>query len=182
MTPFSRLAQRRLDPLGEGANVGNMSSPAAPALFLRETEVRRGIELLAFGHGALLRAGDEALERHGLGRAHARALYFIARRPDLTVTDLLGLLGITKQSLGRVLGELTERALVITEQGARDRRQKLLRLSEAGAALEAELFELFRRKLASAYASAGQDAVGGFWAVLDGLLPADHKRLLAQLG
>ena len=159
-----------------------MAPTAASALFLREAEVRRGIELLAFGHAALLRAGDAALAGHDLGRAHARALYFIARQPDLTVTQLLGLLAITKQSLGRVLNDLGARGLVETRPGLRDRRQRLLRLTEAGAALEADLFELMRGKLAAAYASAGQGAVGGFWAVLDGLTTAEQKRLMAALG
>ena len=59
--------------------------PAASALFLREEEVRRGIEFLFFGHGALWRAGDARLAENDLGRAHYRALYFIARQPGLTI-------------------------------------------------------------------------------------------------
>lgn len=159
----------------------NMAQSAASALFLREAEVRRGIELLAFGHGGLLRAGDAALDAEGLGRAHARALYFIARQPDVTVTHLIGLLGITKQSLGRVLRELSDRALVEARPGQRDRRQRLLRLTPAGAALEAALFEQMRGRLAAAYASAGQDAVSGFWAVLEGLTSPEQRRLMATL-
>ncbi|WP_430984482.1 MarR family transcriptional regulator, partial [Escherichia coli] len=88
----------------------------------------------------------------GLGRAHHRALYFIARHPDLTVSALLGLLGITKQSLGRVLNELVERNLVETRVGERDRRQRLLRLSQAGKDLEGDLFECVRQVWAQAYA------------------------------
>lgn len=153
----------------------------ASALFLREAEVRRGIELLMFGHGALMRASDALLAEAGLGRAHARSLYFIARQPDLTVTQLLGFLGITKQSLGRVLTELTERGLLSIRPGERDRRQRLLRLTEAGAALEAALFEAMRTQLAAAYSQAGQGAVGGFWAVLDTLLTPEQRRLLAGL-
>lgn len=177
----STISFGRLDPLGERANLGNMTAPAASALFLREAEVRRGIELMTFGHAALLRAGDLTLAEQGLGRAHARALYFIARKPDLTVTQLLGFLGVTKQSLGRVLTELGERALVEIRPGLQDRRQRLLRLTAAGAALEGDLFERMRSTLAGAYASAGQGAVGGFWAVLDGLMSAEQKRLMATL-
>jgi len=159
--------------------LGNMPTPSA--LFLREAELRRGIELLAFGHGALLRSTDARLAELGLGRAHARALYFIARAPDATVTQLLGLLGITKQSFGRVLNELLARDLVEVRPGARDRRERRLRLSPAGRALEAELFALLRERLAAAYANAGQGAVGGFWAVLEELVPPEQKRLLASL-
>src|SRR3546814_10010041 len=71
--------------------------PASP-LFLREPEIRRGIELLYFGYSHMTRAADQRLESQGLGRAHHRALYFIARSPDLKVSDLLGLLSITKRS------------------------------------------------------------------------------------
>jgi len=158
------------------------TTPSASALFLREAEVRRGLELLYFGYSHLTRSADRGLAAHGLGRAHHRALYFIARRPGLPVGELLALLAITKQSLGRVLGDLAEAGLVETRAGDRDRRQRLLRLTESGAALEANLFESFRAQLAAAYASAGQGAVGGFWAVLEGLIPEAERRRIAALG
>ena len=116
-----------------------VQTPAASPLFLREGEIRRGVELLYFGYSHLTRSVDDLLDRQGLGRAHHRALYFVARQPDLTVSALLRLLAITKQSLGRVLTELTTRGLVETRAGPFDRRQKLLRLTASGAALEAEL-------------------------------------------
>ncbi|WP_431469866.1 MarR family winged helix-turn-helix transcriptional regulator [Sphingosinithalassobacter sp. LHW66-3] len=155
--------------------------PASP-LFLREPELRRGIELLYFGYSHLTRSIDERLATSGLGRAHHRALYFIARKPDLTVSELLALLAITKQSLGRVLTDLSERGLVETRTGVQDRRQRLLRLTETGTALEAELFDALREKLSAAYSSAGQGAVGGFWAVLEGLIPEEERGRVAGLG
>jgi DNA-binding MarR family transcriptional regulator len=158
-----------------------MAVPSASPLFLREPEIRRGIELLYFGYSHLYRGIDEGLARQGLGRAHHRSLYFIARQPDLTVSELLRLLGITKQSLGRVLNELAARGLVESRTGPNDRRQRLLRLTEAGAALEAQLFEVLREKLSSAYAQAGQGAVTGFWGVLEGLVPPEERSRVAGL-
>ena len=140
------------------------------------------MELLYFGYAHLTRSIDRDLARQGLGRAHHRALYFIARKPDSTVSELLALLAITKQSLGRVLNELAERALVETRPGERDRRQRLLRLTPAGAKLESELFEAARQKMASAYARAGQQAVGGYWAVLEGMIPEDERAQVERLG
>ena len=133
------------------------------------------MELLYFGNSHLTRAIDRGLAAQGLGRAHHRALYFIARQPDMTVSELLALLAITKQSLGRVLTELGDRALLETRPGERDRRQRLLRLTEAGKALENELFAALRERLSAAYASAGQSAVSGFWAVLEGLIPENER-------
>ena len=132
------------------------------------------MELLYFGNSHITRAIDRGLAKQGLGRAHHRALYFIARRPDMPVSELLALLNITKQSLGRVLNELIERDLVETRPGERDRRQRLLRLTEAGKTLEAELFEALRERLSAAYSRAGMNAVTGFWAVLEGLIPAEE--------
>ena len=154
----------------------NMTAAPAPAspLFLREPEIRRGLELLYFGNSHVTRSIDRGLAEQGLGRAHHRALYFIARKPDMTVSDLLALLAITKQSLGRVLNELAERNLIETRPGERDRRQRLLRLTDAGRALEHHLYEALREKLSAAYSQAGHGAVSGFWAVLEGLIPRDE--------
>lgn len=160
-----------------------MASPVTSAspLFLREPELRRGLELLYFGNSHLTRAIDRGLSAEGLGRAHHRALYFIARQPDLTVSDLLSLLAITKQSLGRVLTELTDRGMVETRPGTRDRRQRLLRLTPEGQKFENALFDALRERLSAAYASAGQAAVGGFWAVLEGLIPPEERKRIDSL-
>jgi DNA-binding MarR family transcriptional regulator len=162
---------------------GPSTPPSARAspLFLREAEIRRGVELMYFGYSHLTRSADAVLDAHGLGRAHHRALYFIARQPGLTVGELLRLLAITKQSLGRVLTDLTTRQLVTATTGDLDRRQKHLRLTAAGAALEAALFDAFRERLSAAYARAGQEAVTGFWHVLEGLVPPEERALVMEL-
>jgi DNA-binding MarR family transcriptional regulator len=157
-----------------------LGAPAsASPLFLREAEVRRGIELLFFGHASLFRAVDARLAREGIGRAHHRALHFVARSPDLAVGDLLAMLGITKQSLGRVLADLTHRGLVEARTARDDRRRRLLRLTPSGAALEAELFEALRATMAAAYGEAGPAAVAGFWQVLEGLVPPEQRAAMA---
>lgn len=160
-----------------------MPAPTATAspLFLREAEVRRGIELLHIAHNRLFGSLDDLLDSHGLGRAHQRALYFVARQPDLTVGQLLGLLGITKQSLSRVVNDLTARSLLEVRAGRNDRRQRLLRLTDAGHTLEGALFERLRAGMSAAYVEAGPTAVGGFWTVLEQLLPEGDRALLRQL-
>ena len=156
-------------------------TPTASPLVLRENEVRRGVELLFFGYTRLTRAIDDGLAEHGLGRAHHRALYFIAQQPDLPISALLKILAITKQSLGRVLTDLSDKGLVETRAGIADRRQKLLRLTPEGVQFEAQLFEALRNSLASAYAAAGQESVTGFWRVLEGLIPSEDKAMVVAL-
>jgi hypothetical protein len=36
--------------------------------------------------------------------------------------------------------------------------------------------------MSTAYSSAGQGAVGGFWAVLEGLMPEEERERVAALG
>ncbi len=167
--------------MAKPVNMAATALSSAPAQFLRESELRRGMELLYFGHSHLTRSVDQGLAAQGLGRAHHRALYFIARKPDLTVSELLALLAITKQSLGRVLNELNDRKLVEARPGERDRRQRLLRLTAEGVRMEAELFEAVRTRMSAAYQSAGQDAVSGYWAVLEGMIPDAERAHIEAL-
>lgn len=153
----------------------------ASPLFLREEEVRHGIELMFFGHASLLNEADSILHGEGLGRAHHRALYFVARSPGLPVSRLLQILGITKQSLSRVLSDLVRMELVEQRTGEADRRQRLIFLTGSGRALEARLFEAMRSSMAGAYQLAGQHAVTGFWSVLAGLIPPEERALVASL-
>jgi DNA-binding MarR family transcriptional regulator len=149
--------------------------------FLGESEVRRGVELLYFGYTRLTRSIDEGLAEHGLGRAHHRVLYFIARQPNLSVSELLAFLAITKQSLGRVINDLHSRRLVESRPGDKDRRKKRLRLTPDGEAFEAQLFDALRSKLAAAYAAAGPESVAGFWRILEGLIPEDELAMVLNL-
>lgn len=105
----------------------------------------------------------------GLGRAHARALHFIARNPGLSVAELLGFLKITKQSLNRVLNDLLDGGFVERKPGMQDRRTRALQLTEAGQVLADAVWEAQRPILAAAFRAAGQDAVSGYRKVLIGI-------------
>ncbi|MFZ3235587.1 MAG: MarR family transcriptional regulator, partial [Stellaceae bacterium] len=101
-----------------------------------EDAVRDGIELLFFAYRDFTAEPDAILARYGFGRAHHRVIHFVGRHPHMTVSELLGILRITKQSLSRVLGELVQQGFVAQRPGAHDRRQRLLELTAAGRALE----------------------------------------------
>jgi DNA-binding MarR family transcriptional regulator len=147
-----------------------------PAQYLRDDVIRGGMDLLLFAHKSHLRHSDDALERLGLGRAHHRCLYFIARQPDLTIGHLLALLGVTKQSLNRVLRELIDRGLVEQRSGDSDRRQRLVRLTAQGAQLEQRLFDGLHDNMSRAYAASGEDAVRGYWTLMQNLMSEDAHR------
>ena len=154
--------------------MADVKSGANP-LFLRDEELRQGVELLFYAYRDFTSDPDAILVRHSFGRAHHRAIHFINRNPGITVAELLGILRITKQSLSRVLSQLIERGLVVQRQGTRDRRQRHLHLTAEGVELEREVSAPQRARVARAYREAGADAVEGYRKVLMGLINEDDR-------
>ena len=115
------------------------STTGEQLLFLTDEQLRQGIELMFFAYRGFTADPDRILEQYGYGRAHHRAMHFINRHPGLTVNELLDILGVTKQSLNRVLRQLVDDGLVQSEVGRQDRRQRNLTLTELGKDLESQL-------------------------------------------
>jgi len=155
-------------------------TPGSSHLFLREEQIRQAQDLLFFAYRDFTGAADAILVEYDLGRAHHRSLHFIGRNPNMTVSDLLTILGITKQSLARVLTLLIERGLVAQVSGKNDRRQRLLTLTPAGAALERRLFERQRELLVPAFREAGGAAVEGFRRVLIGIMEPSARAYIGE--
>lgn len=144
-------------------------------LFLTDDKLRRGIEAMFFAYRAFTADPDLILADLDYGRAHHRALHFIHRDPGLTVTSLLAVLGVTKQSLNRVLRALIDDGLVESRVGRRDRRERLLFLTDKGAALERRLSEAQRARMRQAYRNAGPQAVAGFRQVLEAMMDPETR-------
>ena len=154
--------------------MADVKSGANP-LFLREEELRQGMELLFFAYRDFTGEPDQILAGYGFGRAHHRVIYFVGRHPGINVSELLAILRITKQSLSRVLGQLVREGFITQRPGPRDRRQRLLELTDKGHALERELSENQRARIARAYREAGAEAVEGFRMVLRNLIDEEDR-------
>ncbi len=98
---------------------------------------------------------DHELEVFGFGRAHHRVLHFVHRYPGLKVADLLDVLRITKQSLGRVLKQLLDEGYIVQKTGNSDRRQRLLYATGKGEALVAKLATLQTKRIDRALTDIG---------------------------
>lgn len=144
-------------------------------LFLREQELRQGMELLFYAYRDFTAEPDKMLSRFGFGRAHHRVVYFVGRYPRMTVSELLRTLRITKQSLSRVLGSLVEEGFVLQQADPEDRRRRLLSLTDKGMKLEHALSEVQMRRFAQAYREAGIEAVEGFRRVMRGMVDAEDR-------
>ena len=111
------------------------------------------IELLFFAYRDFVGDPDEVLSKLGFGRAHHRVLHFVNRNPGMKVADLLDILNITKQSLGRVLKQMVDQGFVQQKEGAQDRRQRLLYVTPKGEALALKLAGLQTARITRAFRS-----------------------------
>ncbi|GGL56024.1 MarR family winged helix-turn-helix transcriptional regulator [Wenxinia marina] len=145
-------------------------------LFLTDEQLRTGIEAMFFAYRGFTADPDRILAEKDYGRAHHRALHFIHRSHGTTVNNLLSILGVTKQSLNRVLRTLIEDGLVESRVGTVDKRERHLFLTETGAALERELSDAQRDRMRAAYRAAGPAAVAGFRQVLEAMMDEDMRR------
>jgi DNA-binding MarR family transcriptional regulator len=142
------------------------------------------IELLFFAYRDFVSDPDEVLARFGFGRAHHRVLHFVNRHPGMKVADLLDILKITKQSLGRVLKQLMDEGYVIQKEGENDRRQRLLHATAKGEALAMRLAGLQTTRIARALSELGPDSHEAARRFLTALLDPDGRadvlRLIAR--
>jgi DNA-binding MarR family transcriptional regulator len=140
------------------------------------------IELLFFAYRDFVGDPDEVLAKLNFGRAHHRVLHFVNRNPGMKVAELLDVLKITKQSLGRVLKQLVDEGYVVQKAGANDRRQRLLYASAAGEALATKLAGLQAVRIQRVLAELGPDTREAARRFLAGMIDAqDRERVLRMI-
>ena len=150
-------------------------------LFLTDEQLRKGIEAMFFAYRGFTSDPDRILSGMDYGRAHHRALHFVHRSPGTTVSNLLAILGVTKQSLNRVLRTLIDDGLVRSEKGRVDGRERHLFLTPKGQELERELSDAQRSRMRTAYRAVGPAAVAGFRQVLEAMMDAETRTAYNRL-
>jgi DNA-binding MarR family transcriptional regulator len=133
------------------------------------------IELLFFAYRDFVSDPDDVLAKFTFGRAHHRVLHFVNRHPGMKVADLLDVLRITKQSLGRVLKQLVDQGYVVQKEGENDRRQRLLYVTPKGEALAMKLAGLQTERIARAFAELGPNSHEAARRFLVAMIDADGR-------
>lgn len=150
-------------------------------LFLTDEQLRQGIEAMFFAYRGFTADPDRILSEMAYGRAHHRAIHFINRAPGTTVNNLLNILGVTKQSLNRVLRTLIADGLVESKVGRADKRERHLYLTRAGRTLEQTLSDAQRARMRAAFRNAGPEAVAGFRTVLEAMMDPEMRASYTRL-
>ena len=133
------------------------------------------IELLFFAYRDFVGDPDEVLSKLTFGRAHHRVVHFVKRNPGMKVADLLDILNITKQSLGRVLKQLVDQGYIVQKEGAQDRRQRLLYVTPKGEALSLQLAQLQTERIQRAFGELGPGAHEAARRFLTAMIDGDNR-------
>ncbi|MFZ5964067.1 MarR family winged helix-turn-helix transcriptional regulator [Thalassococcus sp. BH17M4-6] len=165
--------------MAEGQNLQGHGGESL--LFLTDEQLRQGIEAMFFAYRGFTADPDRILQDMSYGRAHHRAIHFINCAPGTTVNNLLSILGVTKQSLNRVLRTLIEDGLVESRVGRTDKRERHLFLTEVGKELEQRLSDAQRSRMRAAFRQAGPEAVTGFRRVLEAMMEPEMRRQFHSL-
>ena len=144
-------------------------------LFLTDKEIRKTIELIFFSYREFTSGPDKILDKINFGRAHHRVIYFVGKKNNITIRNLLEILQITKQSLSRVLNQLVKEGYIILSTG-KDKRTKNLSLTTKGIGLEQELSEIQINKIKEVIKSAEEKDINGFKKILYAMI--DEKNQL----
>ena len=158
MTDLKNFPEKFLTSPSDGPQAGRtgwqaMKNPAVQ---------QAAMEAFFFGYQAFTAKPDEMLARRGLSRVHHRILFFIAKYPGLSMKELLGYLGVSKQALNTPLRQLIEMNLVQSEAAEDDKRKRLLGFTAEGARLELALRREQARLLQRVFAEVGEEAVQGW--------------------
>ena len=157
-------------------DLNNLLSP----FFLNDKEIRKVIELLFFSYRDFTSGPDKILEKLNFGRAHHRVIYFVGKKNNITIKELLGVLQITKQSLSRVLNQLVNEKFIIVSTGI-DKRTKNLSLTEKGEKLENQLSTIQIDKIKKVINKFSEENINGFKEILYDMIEADNKKTFQQI-
>ena len=158
------------------ADLNNLISP----FFLSEKEIRKIIELIFFSYRDFTGGPDKILEKINFGRAHHRVVYFVGKKNNITIKELLKVLKITKQSLSRVLNQLVKEGFVFVSTGF-DKRTKSLSLTEKGLDLEKELSTIQINKIKKILKKYNDNQINGFKKILFEMIEPNNKKIFEQL-
>jgi DNA-binding MarR family transcriptional regulator len=175
------MADIKLSAKTTDAASGLAARPAGAGAAVAGEPVWDIIELLFFAYRDFVGDPDEVLGKLGFGRAHHRVLHFVNRNPGMKVADLLDILNITKQSLGRVLKQLVDQGYVVQKEGAQDRRQRLLYVTAKGEALALKLAGLQMQRINRVFGELGHGAHDAARRFLTAMIDADNREGVLRL-
>ena len=135
-------------------------------LYLKDEQIKDLIEQLFYAYRETFSDSKKILKKHSLGIAHQKVIHLVEKYEGITVSGLLNKLKITKQSLNRVLKDLTNNKKIIMKKGEVDSRHRHILLNESGKKLSDEIFLEQKKRIYRALKNSNSEAVIKFKEVL----------------
>jgi len=143
-------------------DLNNDTHKGSPLLYLRDDKLKETLNNFFLVYKNFENQILENTNDHNFGIADIRCILVILLYPGITFNELMIRLGITKQSLNRVLKILISEKMVVQEINVKDKRMKNLFLSEASKKIINSLVSPTIKEISRAFQKSGSEAVNGF--------------------
>jgi|TARA_B100000795_G_scaffold100885_1_gene74162 DNA-binding MarR family transcriptional regulator len=143
-------------------DLNNDTHKGSPLLYLRDDKLKETLNNFFLVYKNFENQILENANDHNFGIADIRCILVILLYPGITFNELMIRLGITKQSLNRVLKILISEKMVVQEINVKDKRMKNLFLSEASKKIINSLVSPTIKEISRAFQKSGSEAVNGF--------------------
>ena len=143
-------------------------------LYLKDEQIKEFIEKLFLSYRDTFSDSKHVLNKYSLGIAHNKVLHILSTNKGITISELLGKLKITKQSLNRILRDLIKIDTIMFKKNSKDTRVKHVYLNDKGEKIFEEIFSVQKKRIYNALLSSSAKEVVDFNKVLKKLINSNE--------
>ena len=135
-------------------------------LYLKDDQLKDLIEKLFLGYRETFSDSKKILEKYSIGIAHQKVIHLLSMYRGISISELLGKLKVTKQSLNRILRDLNDLDIIFYKKDEQDTRIKHIYLNQKGVKIFNEIFEIQKKRIYNALLNSSSEEVVNFDNVL----------------
>tara|TARA_Y100001970_G_scaffold259196_1_gene339881 strand:- start:446 stop:883 length:438 start_codon:yes stop_codon:yes gene_type:complete len=131
-------------------------------LYLKDKELKEYILNIFYAYRNSFDDIKKISKKYSLGVPHCKALLIISISKDINVSELLQKLGVTKQSLNKVINDLIKLKVLEFKKNIKDSRVKNIYLNSKGDKIIDEIFQTQKNRFQKAFLACKSEEVVSF--------------------
>ena len=139
-------------------------------LYLKDNQLKHLIEKIFISYRETFLDSKKILDKYSIGLAHQKVIHLLSMYEGISISELLGKLKVTKQSLNRILKDLIKLEMIIFQKDKIDTRIKHVFLNEKGKKIFSEIFEIQKKRIYNALLDSKSEEVLNFDRVLNKII------------
>ena len=139
-------------------------------LYLKDDQLKDLIEKLFVSYRETFSDSKNVLDKYSIGLAHQKVIHLLSMYEGISISELLGRLKVTKQSLNRVLKDLIKLDTIIFKKDDQDTRIKHVYLNDKGKKIFEEIFNIQKKRIYDALLKSSSEEVINFDNVLSKII------------